>query len=410
MPEVWPKRPFGHLTINFDSKRIPVKGSERKSGPYPYYGASGIVDYVDGYLFDGEYLIVAEDGENLRTRQTPVAFMANGRFWVNNHAHIVTATAENETRFLMYALSVADIAGHLTGSAMPKLTQGNLNRIPVIAPALQEQRAITGVLGALDDKIESNRRTSRKLEKVARAIFRAWFVDFEPVKAKASGARSFSGMYQSVFDSLPTRFIESKLGLVPEGWEMLPLDEAMDVNPSRRLAKAIPAPYLDMAQMPTDGHAPTSWSEREPSSGARFMNGDTLVARITPCLENGKTAFVDFLDEGQVACGSTEYIVLRPKPPMPNLYAYLLARTPEFRTFAIQHMTGSSGRQRVPFGALSKFNVAVAPASVMQAFGEAVEPLFSRSSASVRESRALAALRDYLLPKLLSGEVRVGEI
>lgn len=316
--------------------------------------------------------------------------------------------------FLYYYFSSEEqrqwIFANATQTGVPHINLGTLRKHPVRLPPLTEQCAIAGVLGALDNKIEANRRTSQKLEKVARAIFHAWFVDFEPVKAKVVGTRSFPGISQEVFDALPTRLVESELGPVPEGWAMMPLDEVMEVNPSRRLAKGIPAPYLDMAQMPTDGHAPTSWSEREPSSGARFMNGDTLVARITPCLENGKTAFVDFLDEGQVACGSTEYIVLRPKPPIPNLYAYLLARTPEFRTFAIQHMTGSSGRQRVPFGALSKFNVAVAPASVMQAFGEAVEPLFSRSSASVRESRALAALRDYLLPKLLSGEVRVGEI
>ena len=283
----------------------------------------------------------------------------------------------------------------------------SLKLFEVPLPPLPVQRGIAGVLGALDDKIESNRRTSRTLERVARAIFRAWFVDFEPVKAKAAGASSFLGMPQEVFDVLPTRLVNSEFGPVPEGWGMLPLDEAMEVNPSRRLAKGIPAPYLDMAQMPTDGHAPASWSKREAGSGARFMNGDTLVARITPCLENGKTAFVDFLSEGQVAWGSTEYIVLRPKPPIPNLYAYLLARTPEFRAFAIQNMTGSSGRQRVPFSTMSKFIVAFGPLTVMEAFGEAVEPLFSRSSASVRESRSLAALRDYLLPKLLKGEIRV---
>ena len=252
-----------------------------------------------------------------------------------------------DNTFLKYSLLTDYMQNQLTarssGTTVSGIRQSELRKVEIWVPPIEEQCAIAGMLGALDDKIESNRCTSRTLERLARAIFRAWFVDFEPVKAKAAGSRSFPGMPQEVFDSLPTSFIESELGLVPGGWVMLPLDEAMDVNPSRRIAKGIAAPYLDMAQMPTDGHAPASWSEREASSGARFMNGDTLVARITPCLENGKTAFVDFLDEGQVACGSTEYIVLRPKPPIPNLYAYLLARTPEFRTFAIQHMTGSSG-------------------------------------------------------------------
>ena len=109
MSSEWPFIPLGELTVNFDTKRKPVKGPDRRPGPYPYYGASGIVDYVDGYLFDGDYLLIAEDGENLRTRQTPVAFMANGKFWVNNHAHIVKGNEKASTRFLMYSLLNADL-------------------------------------------------------------------------------------------------------------------------------------------------------------------------------------------------------------------------------------------------------------------------------------------------------------
>ncbi|MBK7201585.1 restriction endonuclease subunit S, partial [Candidatus Amarolinea dominans] len=153
--------------------------ADRRTGPYPYYGASGIVDYVDSFLFDGEYLLIAEDGENLRTRNTPVAFLASGRFWVNNHAHIVRGNSEADTRFLMYALTGADISGYLTGSTMPKLTQGNMNRIPILTPPLSEQRAIAHILGTLDDKIELNRRMNETLEAMARALFKSWFVHFD---------------------------------------------------------------------------------------------------------------------------------------------------------------------------------------------------------------------------------------
>lgn len=139
----------------------------------------------------------------------------------------------------------------------------------------------------------------------------------------------------------------------------------------------------------------------------RFANGDTLVARITPCLENGKTAFVDFLEAGKVGWGSTEYIVLRAKPPLPHEFAYCLARSTEFRDFAIQRMTGSSGRQRVPAESLSHFRVIVAPKLVAELFGRLIKPLFARSSAASKEGRTLAAMRDKLLPKLISGELRV---
>ena len=132
----WGILPLRELTENFDSIRVPVKQADRKAGQYPYYGASGVVDHVDGYLFDGQYLLIAEDGENLRTRHTPIAFLAGGKFWVNNHAHIVRGNGRARTRFLSYALSRTDISGYLTGSTMPKLIQGNMNRIPTSSPSL----------------------------------------------------------------------------------------------------------------------------------------------------------------------------------------------------------------------------------------------------------------------------------
>jgi type I restriction enzyme S subunit len=176
------------------------------------------VDYVDNYLFDGEYLLIAEDGENLRTRKTPVAFLARGKFWVNNHAHIVRGNSETDTRFLMYALSAADISGYLTGSAMPKLTQGNMNRIPVLTPPLPEQRAIARILGVLDDKIEANRRMNETLEAIARELFKSWFVDFDAVRANAEGRDT--KLPPPLADLLPSRLVNSELGKVPEGWQI----------------------------------------------------------------------------------------------------------------------------------------------------------------------------------------------
>ena len=123
----------------------------------------------------------------------------------------------------------------------------------------------------------------------------------------------------------------------------------------------------------------------------------------------GKTAYVDFLHEAQIGWGSTEYIVLRPKPPLPNEYAYCLARSSEFREFAIQSMTGSSGRQRVPAESLSHFKMALPPCALAEQFGNLVKPVFARTSKAARESHIFAVLRDTLLPKLISGEIQVGE-
>ena len=177
-------------------------------------------------MFDGQYLLIAEDGENLRTRTTPIAFLANGKFWVNNHAHIVQGNSIADTRFLKYVLSVLDISGYLTGSTMPKLTQGNMNRIEVLTPPLPEQQAIAHVLGTLDDKIELNRRMNETLEAMARALFKSWFVDFDPVRAKMDGrwrpGESLPGLPASLYDLFPDRLVDSELGPIPQGWEVKP--------------------------------------------------------------------------------------------------------------------------------------------------------------------------------------------
>ncbi len=291
------------------------------------------------------------------------------------------------------------------GATMPSLNQEILSRLPLPIPPYEEQEIVAGVLGALDDKIELNRKMNETLEAMARALFKSWFVDFDPVRAKAEGRDT--GLPEHFAALFPDSFENSELGEIPAGWRYAPLPEVIEINPSRSLRKGDVAPYLDMANMPTSGHSAAEVIERPFGSGMRFINGDTLVARITPCLENGKTAFVDFLQEDQIGWGSTEFIVLRPRPPLPEEFAYCLARSPEFREFAIQSMTGSSGRQRVPAESLSHFKVALPAQPIAEQFGNFIRPLFARAGEASRESQTLAALRDTLLPKLISGEIQV---
>lgn len=281
-----------------------------------------------------------------------------------------------------------------------------VEQIELPVPTLPEQRAIAHILGTLDDKIELNRRMNETLEEIARAIFKSWFVDFDPVRAKME-RRQPPEWSANVIHLFPNDLVDSELGRIPEGWELVPLPKMIEVNPPRSLRKGEVAPYLDMANMPTRGHTPNHVVERPFGSGMRFVNGDTLVARITPCLENGKTAYVDFLGKDQVGWGSTEYIVLRPKSPFPEEFAYCLARSEGFREYAIQSMTGSSGRQRVPTESLAHYALPFPSVELGKRFGLLVRPLFERASAAARESRNLTALRDALVPKLFSGEIQL---
>src|SRR5271157_1326440 len=152
------------------------------------------------------------------------------------------------------------------------------------------------LLEDIEAKIELNRRTNGTLESIARAIFKSWFVDFDPVRAKAEGRRP-AGMNAATAALFPARMKSSQIGPVPATWPVRPLPQVISVNPSRGLSGGTAAPYLDMQNAPTSGHRPDSWAVRRFGSGMKFQNCDTLLARITPCLENGKTAYVDFLGE-----------------------------------------------------------------------------------------------------------------
>ena len=317
-------------------------------------------------------------------------------------------TSALDTGFLNNVIGSRPFTEHVlavqTGTAVPHISGEQIKSFEFRLPPIDEQRAIAHILGTLDDEIELNRRMNETLEAIARAVFKSWFVDFDPVKRKGTARRAPT---PDIADLFPDSFEDSDLGEIPKGWRIAALPDLIDVNPTRALRKGEIAPYLDMANMPTRTHSPDEVTERLFGSGMRFINGDTLVARITPCLENGKTAYVDFLKNGQVGWGSTEYIVLRPKPPLPTEFAYCLARSEVFRDFAIQSMTGSSGRQRVSVDSLQHFAMVSPSAEVADMFGKLVRPLFARSRAASDESNTLAALRDALLPKLISGELRV---
>lgn len=149
---------FDEITINFDKKRIPLSAAQRKKrhGIYRYYGAQGVIDYIDDYIFDGTFLLIAEDGENLKSQKQNIAQIATGKFWVNNHAHIVQGTELCDTRFLCYLLNSMDLSGYVTGSAQPKLSQKSLNAVMLSIPDISIQRKIVDYLYTLDKKIKNN--------------------------------------------------------------------------------------------------------------------------------------------------------------------------------------------------------------------------------------------------------------
>lgn len=321
------------------------------------------------------------------------------------------------------------------GSTVDRIALKEFPDFEINLPPLDVQRQVAKVMLDLDAKIDLNRRINQTLEAMAQAIFKSWFVDFDPVKAKIAAKQegrdplraamsAISGKSDAELDALPAEqyeqlattaalfpneMEESDVGEIPRGWERRPMPDCIDVNPTRQLKKGVLAPYLDMANVPTNSSRAQTIVLREFASGSKFINGDTLFARITPCLENGKTAYVDFLDGAQVGWGSTEFIVLRPKNDLPAEFAYFLCRHPEFRAFAIAQMAGTSGRQRVPNDCFANYTLTAPSKEVAAAFGAFTRNIMNQIRSQDDASKTLANLRDTLLPKLLSGELSVLE-
>lgn len=209
----WKTVQLGDVIELFDTQRVPLNSRERqeRQGKYPYYGAQGVIDHIDGYIFDGRYILVAEDGENLNSKKLPLALFANGKFWVNNHAHILRGKrGVADDTFLLACLNNADIKPFVTGAAQPKLSQGNMRLIEIPLPPLPVQRRIAGILSAYDELMANSQRRIQILEATARALYREWFVHFR-----------FPD-----HDKFPR--VASSLGDIPKGWEVVSIDDVCE--------------------------------------------------------------------------------------------------------------------------------------------------------------------------------------
>ena len=350
---------------------------------------------------------VTQSGDLLGSVARVPAFVSAGRV-TQDTVKLIPKSGSSSLAYLYWVLRTPDYRCYCRergmGTTNLSLSRDDFLSYP-IPPESDERKSIVELLEAIEQMIDVNQRMNQTLEAIAHALFKSWFVDFDPVAAQREGRRQ-SGIQAKTAAVFPAHFVESDLGPIPKGWEWRLVKDVIEINPRRQLPQGAVAPYVGMRSLPIQGHAPMDWEFKAAGSGARFMNGDTLMARITPCLENGKTAYVDFLDDGQVAWGSTEYLVLRPRSPIPPVYGYLLARSEDFREHAIRSMTGSSGRQRVAVDDLGRYVVAEAPRDVFLAFAEIVEPLFELATQNMRATREMLSLRDSLLPELLSGEIR----
>lgn len=297
-----------------------------------------------------------------------------------------------DSTFLYYAfLSIGKLNGFapfFTGATIKHLPREQLAKVPIRFPELPEQKAIAVVLSAYDDLIATNQRRIALLEDAARRLFREWFVHLR-----------FPG-----HESVPV-----KDGM-PEGWKAAIFGDLVEINPRTPFIKDIERPFVEMSALSETSMVIGHPSMRVIGGGAKFKNGDTLFARITPCTENGKTGFVQFLEhEDAVASGSTEFIVLRSATVNP-WWVYCMAREDNFREHAIRSMSGSDGRQRVNPKCFDQLTALQPPQAVLIQFEQAVKDSFTQIETLCKLNDQLARARDLLLPKLMSGQFDVSGI
>lgn len=311
-----------------------------------------------------------------------------------------------DQRFLFYLIGSRTFTDHVlsiqTGTAVPHISGTQILAFRFRPPQFDDQRGIAAVLGSLDDKIEHNRKTSRALEGLARAMFKAWFVDFEPVHAKAAGATSFPGMPAEAFAALPTRFTDSELGPVPEGWEVQPLASTTVV---------------------TMGQSPKSEHYNEAGQGLPFHQGVTDYGYRFP------THRVYCTVEGRLAAPGDVLVSVRAPVGRINVTdrQMLLGRglaglrhrddRQSFLLYQMQHIFSEEDAvgdgtiyKAVNKDFFVKLPVVRPPDPLVELFERIAAPTDALIASQEAESRKLAELRDYLLPKLLSGEVRVGSL
>ena len=294
----------------------------------------------------------------------------------SNDVLVFRASKGCDPTFLYYVLANNSFFDYATatskGTKMPRGDKTAIMQYEVPAFDIATQQRIGRLLKGIDTRIVTNKKINDNLQQQAFAFFDRLMIEADNDNCTVS--------------------------------------DYADLNPRRVLAKHQIARSIDMSQLSTSGAFPSGWEMKPFNGGMRFTNGDTLLARITPCLENGKTAFIDFLNEGEVAFGSTEYIVLAPRYDVPPEMLYCLARYPAFVDYAVKNMNGSSGRQRVSAETIGQFRLPKFDERSLLKFGKAVAPMFLKMRYNSLENIRLAELRDALLPKLMSGEIDVSDI
>ena len=348
--------------------------------PYPVYGSNGVIGSAEEANADPDTIVIGRVGSYCGS-----LYFSKQKCWVTDNAIRANVLDDNDARFLFYLLQTLDLNHWRAGSGQPLLNQTILGAIPTSVPEPNEQRAIAHILGTLDDKIELNRRMNETLEAMARAIFKSWFVDFDPVRAKAEGRDP--GLPKPIADLFPDCFKDSEIGEIPEGWEVKPLGELLELAYGKALKEGDRQPG-SVRVFGSNGQV--GWHDQ------RLVFGPGIVVG-----RKGNPGTVTWSATDFFPIDTTFYVV--PKDNYRTLYFLFHAlRTHDLPSLSADSAVPGLNRN---LAYMSKQVVPCGP--ILDKFDEQICTMFERIHQNDEMSRALAALRDALLPKLISGELRV---
>ena len=373
----WTIAKLGDICAFVAGSAFPQKEQGKVSGDYPFAKVKDLQSVaglswrnIDNWIEESQLktlkskiipvksIVFAKIGEGLKRERFA---MSSVPMCIDNNLMAAVPSTEVHNIWLYYKFKTLNISSLVAGSALPYLRVQDLKDLDISLPPLEEQERIAGILGSLDDKIEANTRLIQTLSDYCVAL--------------VDSLKLFEGSREST------------------------LGEIIEFSPKVKKPVGEEYQFIDMSSLPTMGPVPETISSKSSWSGAKFENGDTLFARITPCLENGKTAIAMGLGN-EPACGSTEFIVMRANTPAQVILPYGIARSDKFRQEAMSHMIGSTGRQRVKWQDLANIPASVPSESDMQKI-EKSSDIFEYFEALRKENLQLATTRDALIKRLI---------
>jgi len=371
----------GDLVINFDRKRKPLSGRQRENmkGIYPYYGAACIFDYINDYIFDGEYILLGEDGTVINSDGTPVLQRISGKTWVNNHAHVLKNSEIIDFDYLYYVLKNANFSGAVTGAVQPKISQANMNAVEVnIHTDLRDQIKVASILKSLDDKIELNNKINDNLLQQAQAIYDEICKDCEPIKLESlisvieTGSRPKGGAESEGIPSIGAEKIE-RFGTYDFSGEKYISEEFFS-----KLKRGI------------------------------VLSGDVLLYKDGAYTGKSSMALDGFPHE---KCAVNEHVfILRTRDNFAQYFLYFTLSSPSIREKIYTLACGKAAQPGLNQQELFSVEAPIPPDDVLQDFDKQVDPLMHAIALNALENLKLSNLRDSLLPKLMSGEIDVDSL